>query len=149
MNKSQARAVSEYVGVVWQALGLTALNVDLSIVGGEEDFLGRVEVLRNVDVALELHEAAFERRELLREVVVHEGCHVMLDRMTTPVEVMLIQAKQEAARDVVIELEEQVVTRLARLLAPLVPLPNASLVRSVSRSMDKRKNTAKKGRGSG
>jgi hypothetical protein len=147
------RQVMNYVRECWRLLNLHGMGITLKLLVPEEgapenDYLGRVKMLRDGETTLELFPDAFETREELRATVCHEGCHVLLSRMTVPIDEMLKAHNQSAAAGLVTEMEEQVVERLEKIFSPMLPLPSASLVRNVSRSMDKRKSTSKKGRGS-
>lgn len=155
LSKQQLRVVLDYVLEVWRGLGLTGFEIHCVVDGGEDlDFLAKVNTIYNRRVDLTISEEAFNLDpDEFRELVVHEGLHVALDRLTSPVEKMLEAAQQGAAIGLAVELEEQAVERLGVALAPKFPLPGAKLravlARSASRSKDKRTSSAKKARDSG
>lgn len=155
LSKQQLRLVLDYVLEVWRGLGLTGFEIHCVVDGGEDlDFVAKVNTIYNRRVELAFSEEAFNLDpDEFRELVVHEGLHVALDRLTSPVEKMLEAAQQGAAIGLAVELEEQAVERLGVALAPKFPLPGAKLravlARSASRSKDKRTSSAKKARDSG
>lgn len=129
LSKQQLRAVLDYVMEVWRGLGLVGFEIHAMVDSGEElDFIAKVNTIYNRRVELCFSEDAFHLPpEEFRELVVHEGLHVALDRLTSPLEKMLEGAQQGAAITLAVELEEQAVERLGVALASRFPLPPARL----------------------
>lgn len=129
LSKQQLRVVLDYVMEIWRGLGLVGFEIHCLVDETEDlDFVAKVNTIYNRRVELVFSEDAFHLRpEEFRELVVHEGLHVSLDRLTSPVEKMLEGAQQGAAVALAVELEEQAVERLGMALAPRFPLPPAKL----------------------
>lgn len=138
-----AETIEEYVGRLWGEMGIFG---DVAVTElKERGTLASVLVDQGTlagtgaDIELSVSKTLLRKSaEEVREVLVHEGFHVILWRMTSTLMYAGELEGSELATNLVAGLDEAVVERLGRTFARFLPLPRSRLAFSLAESRGRR-----------